>query len=139
VTYFQWDEQAVHTVSCTGSTSWRKHKPPRNDTVLLWIGMCLDSHFKSTADCIPAWLSSHFVVEDAESSVKGLLAFVMMFATGPIGETAGMVIVKKRHSAPIQPLHDGSYHCKPPSGVRTTYIIHISKIHGAEHLLPLML
>jgi len=25
---FQYDEQAVHMVRCTGSTRWRKHKPP---------------------------------------------------------------------------------------------------------------
>jgi len=56
VTSFQCDEQAVHMVRCTGSTRWRKHKPPRNDTVLLWMGMSSDSHFQSTAGGIPVWL-----------------------------------------------------------------------------------
>jgi len=53
VTSFQFDEQAVHMVRCTGSTWWRKHKPPRNDTVLLGMGTSPDSHFESTAGCIP--------------------------------------------------------------------------------------
>jgi len=35
VTSFQWDMQAVHKVHCTGSTWWRKRKPPRNDKVVL--------------------------------------------------------------------------------------------------------
>jgi len=48
------DKQAVHMVHCTGSTTWRKHKRPRNITVLLWIGKRLDSHFKSTVGRIPA-------------------------------------------------------------------------------------
>jgi len=70
----QCDEQAVHMVRCTGSPGVRKHKPPRNDTVLLWMATSPDSHFKSTAGCIPARLKCLFVVKDAESSVKGLLA-----------------------------------------------------------------
>jgi hypothetical protein len=53
---FQCDEQAVHMVCCTGSTRWGNHKPPRNDTVLLWMGTSLNSHFQSTAGHIPAWL-----------------------------------------------------------------------------------
>ena len=137
VTSFQCDEQAVHMVRCTGSTRWRKHKPPRNDTVLLWMGTSPDSHFKSTAGRIPARLKCLFVVEDAESSVKGLLALVQTFATGPIRQTAGMVIVEERHQPPMQPLHDGSYRRKPLFGVGTTYIVPISAIQGAVHLLPL--
>jgi len=35
VTSFQSNEQAVHMVRCTGSTRWRKHMLPRNDTALL--------------------------------------------------------------------------------------------------------
>ena len=35
---FQCDEEAVPMARCTGSTRWRKHKPPRNDKVLLWRG-----------------------------------------------------------------------------------------------------
>jgi hypothetical protein len=109
VTSFQSDEQVVHMVFCTGSTRWRKHKPTRNDTVLLWMGTSPDSHFKLTAGCIPARLKCLFVVEDAEWSVKRLLALVQTFATGPIRQTGGMVIVEGRHQPPMQPLHDGSY------------------------------
>jgi len=139
VTSFPCGKQGVHTVRCTGSTRWRKHKPPRNDTVLLWMGMSPDSHFKSTAGRISTRLKCLFVVEDAESSIKELLALVQTFATGPIRQTAGMVIVEERHQPPMQPLHDGSYHHKPLFGVRTTYIVPISLIQGAVHLLPLML
>jgi len=115
VTSFQCDEQAVHMVRCTGSTRWRKHKPQRNDKALLWMGTSLDSNFMATAGRIPARLKFLFVVEDAESSVKGLLALVQTFATGPIRQTAGIVIVEERHQPPIQPLQDGSYCRKPLS------------------------
>jgi hypothetical protein len=54
VTSFQCDEQAVHMVRWTGSTGWRNHKPPRKNTVFLRVGTSPDSHFKSTAGCIPA-------------------------------------------------------------------------------------
>ena len=115
VTSFQCDEQAVHMVRCTGSTRWRKHKPPRNDKALLWMGTSLDSHFMATAGCIPTRLKCLFVVEDAESSVKRLLALVQTFETGPIRQTAGTMIVEKRHQPPMQPLQDGSYYRKPLS------------------------
>jgi len=49
----QCDEQAVHMVRFTGSTRWGKHKPPRNDTVLLWMGTSPDSDLMSTAGHIP--------------------------------------------------------------------------------------
>jgi len=139
VTSFQCDEQAVHMVRCTGSTRRRKHKQPTNDTVLLWMGTSPDSHFKSTAGCIAARLKCLFVVENAESSVKVLLALVQTFATGPIRQTAGIMIVKERHQPPMQPLHDGSYHRKPLFGVGTTYIVLICAIQGAVHLPPLTL
>jgi len=66
VTSFQCYQQAVHMVRCTGSTRWRKHKLPRNDTVLCWMGMSPDSDFMSTAGLIPALLKSLFFVEDAQ-------------------------------------------------------------------------
>jgi len=44
VTSFQCHAKAVYMVHCTGSTRWRKHKPPRNDTVLLRMGTSLASH-----------------------------------------------------------------------------------------------
>jgi hypothetical protein len=46
VTSFQGDKQTIHIVRCTGTNQWRKHKPPRNDTVLLWDGT--QTQFKST-------------------------------------------------------------------------------------------
>ena len=119
---FQYDEEAVHMVLCTGSTRWRKHKPPRHDTVLLWVGISLDRHFKLTAGCIPGELNCLVVVEDIELRIKGLLALVQMFATGSIRQTASMVIVKERHHPPMQPLNDGTYHHKPLSGVGTSAI-----------------
>jgi len=90
-------------VHCTGSTRGRKRKPPRHDTVLLCMGTSPDTHFKSTARHIPAHLKCLFIIEDAESSVEGLLALVQTFATGPIHQTAGMVIVEERHQPPMQP------------------------------------
>jgi hypothetical protein len=84
VTSFHSDQQAVHMVRCTGSTWLRKYKPPRNDTLVLWMGTSPDSHFKSTAGPIPVRLKCFRVVEDAESSVIELLALFQTFATGPI-------------------------------------------------------
>jgi hypothetical protein len=45
-----------------------------------------------------------FVIEEAESSIKGLLDLVQMLATGPIRQTAGMVIVEERHQPRMQPV-----------------------------------
>jgi hypothetical protein len=123
-------------VRCTGSKRWRKHKPPRNDTVHLWMGTSLDSHFKSTAGRIPTWLKCLFIVKDARSKVKWLLALVRMFATGLRRQTAGMEIVEERYQPRMQPLHDGSYRRKQLFGTRTTYIVPICAIQGAVHLLP---
>jgi len=135
---FQYDEQAVHAVCCTVSTRWRKHKPPRNVTILLWMWTSPDSHFKSTAGCIPVRLKFLFVIEDAELNVKGLLALVQTFATGPIHQTASMVIVKERHQSMMQSLHDGSHCHNPLCSIGTTYIVGRSAIHGAVHVHPLM-
>jgi len=134
---FQCDEKAVHLVRCTGSKRWTKHKPLRNDTVLLWMGTSQDSHCQWTVGCIPAWLNCLFVVEDAESSVHGLLALVQTFGTEPICQTASMLIVEERHQPPMQSLHEGSCSCKPVFGVGNTYIVPISVIQGAAHLPPL--
>jgi len=136
---FQWDKQAVHMVCFTGSPRWRKHQRTRNDTVLLWKGTSPDSHIKSTAGRIPTGLMFLFVVENAESSLKGLLALIQMFATGPVHQTAVMVIVQERHQPPMQPFHDGTYHYKPLFGGGTTHVIPICAIQGAVHLLPLTL
>jgi hypothetical protein len=91
------------------------------------MGTSPDSHFKSTVGHIPTRLKCLFIVEDAESGIKGLLALVQTFATGPIHQTAGMVIFEERDQPPMQPLHDGSYHPKPLFGVGTTYIIPIRR------------
>jgi len=101
VPLFECDEQAVHMVCRTGSTRWRKHKPPRNDTVLLWMGTRLDSHLKLTAECIPSRLKCLFIVKDDLSNINRLLALVRTFATGPILQTAGMVIVEERDQPPM--------------------------------------
>jgi len=139
VTSFQCNKHAVHMGRCTGSTRYRMHKPLRNDTVHLWMGTSHDSYFNMTSDCNLAWLKYLFVVEDAESSVEGLLALVETFPTGPISETTRMVIIEETHQPPMQPLHDGGHLCKPLFGVWTIYIIPISANQGALHFLPLPL
>jgi hypothetical protein len=101
------------------------------------MGTRPDSHIKSTAGRIRARLKCLFVVHGAESNVNGLLVFVQTFATGPIRQTAGMVIIKETHQPPMQPLNNGSYHCKLLSTVGTTYIVGKSGIQGAVHDLPL--
>jgi len=138
VTSFQCNQQAVHIVHCTGSTRWRKHKPPRNDTVLCWMGTSLHRDLKLTAGHIPTRLKCLFVIEHAELSIEGFPVVVQTLATGPIRWTAGMCIIEERDQLPMQPLHNGSYHCMPLFGDRTTYIVPISMIQGAVHLLPLM-
>jgi len=137
VTTLQCDEQAVHIVRCTGYTWWRQHKPPRNDRVQHWMATCSDSQFKATAGRIPTRLKSYFIVEAAESGVKGLLALVQTIATGPISSSAGMVIVEQRHQPLMQYLHKESHHGKPLPSVGTPYIISLSTIESAVHLLPL--
>jgi len=137
VVSFQFDEQAVHIVCCTGSTRWRKHKPPRNNTVLLWMGTSPVSHIVSTAGCNPAWLKCLFVIVDAESSITGLLGLVQTFPTVPIRQTAAKEIFKERHQPLMQPLNDGSYCCKPLFSVGITYIVLISVIQRAVYLLLL--
>jgi len=132
----QCDEQAVHIFGCTGSTRWRKHKPPRYDNVLLWMGTSPDSYFMSTTGNIPTRLKCLFIIVHAESSVKGLLALVQMFATGLIRQPAGMVIVEERHQPPMKPLHDERYCRKPPFGIGTSYLVPIRVIEGAVHLVP---
>jgi hypothetical protein len=80
-----------------------------------------------------------FVVVDAESSAKGLPALFRMFPTGPICQTAGMVIVDEMRQPLIQPIHDGSNSCNSSFGIGATYIVPISAIQGTVHLLPLTL
>jgi hypothetical protein len=106
VTSFQCDEQALDMVRCTGPSWWRKHKPPRNNTVHLWMGTRLDSHLKSTAGHITTWLKWLFIIQDDESSIKGLVALVHTIVTGPIHHCAGMGIIKERNQPPIEPLNN---------------------------------
>jgi hypothetical protein len=49
-----------------------------------------------------------------------------------------MVIVEESHQPLMQPLHNGTYHQKLLYSVGTTYIVPISAIQGAVHLVPLM-
>ena len=128
VTTFQCDEQAVHMVCCTGSTRWRKHKPPRNDTVLLWMGMSSYRHFKSTAEGISALLKCLFGIEDAELSINGLLTLVQTFAAGLICQTTGILIVEERDQPLMESLHNESYCRKPLFGIEMTYIVPINTI-----------
>jgi hypothetical protein len=134
---FQCDEHAVHMVHCTGSTRWRKHKWPRNDKVNLWMWTCPDSHFMSTAGCVHTWLNCLFVIKHAEWSNNGLHALVQTLSTGPIPQTAGMLIVEERHQPAMQPLHNWRYRRKPLFGIGPTYIVPISAIQGAVHHLLL--
>ena len=103
------------------------------------MGTSPDSRLKTTVGRIAARLKCLPVVDDAEWSVEGLLASVQMFATRPIRQTAGMVIIEERYQPLIQPLHDGSYHRKPLLGFVTTYIICLFSVQGAVYLLPLLL
>jgi hypothetical protein len=68
------------------------------------MGTSSDSNFILTVEHIPAWFKCLFVIQNAESSVKELLAFLQTFPTGPIRRTAGMMIDEKRHQPLIQPL-----------------------------------
>ena len=139
LTSFQCDKQAVHMVCYTRFTRWRPNKLQRNHTVLLGMGPSPDSHFKSTAECIPTHLKCHFMVEDTESSVKGLRPLFWTFPTGPMYQTAGMLIVEKRNQPQTQPFNDRSYRRKPLFRIRTTYIIPMRAILEAVHLYPLTL
>jgi hypothetical protein len=88
VTSFRCNEQAGHMVCCTGSTMWRKHKTPRNDIVHLWMGTSQNGYNKWTAGRTPVQLKCLFIVEDAESSITGLLPLVQSFATAPMRQTS---------------------------------------------------
>ena len=98
-----------------------------------------DSHCSLTAGCIPAPVKCLCIIKDAESRIEELLAMVQTFATEPIHQTAGMVIVKERHLLLMQPLQDGSYLRTHLVSVHTTNIIPISATQGAVHCLPLTL
>jgi len=92
----------------------------------------------SNAGHIHGQLQCLFVLEDPESSVKGLLALVQTFPTAPISLTTSMMIGNERHQPLMKPLHDGSYSCNPLLGIGTTFIVPISANQGAVRPLPLM-
>jgi hypothetical protein len=102
------------------------------------MGTSPDSQFELTAEHIPTRVKCRSIIEHAESKDKRLLAFVQMFATGQIPQSAGIVIVKARHHPPMQPLHNGSYCCMPRFGVGITFFVPISITSRALHLLPQM-
>lgn len=104
----------------------------------LWMVTSLDRHFKSTAGLILVCLKPLFVFDNAESIVKGLLAMVQTFSTGPIRRTAGMGIVEEWHQPPMQWLYHGRYHIKPVIHVTATYVIRIYAIQRAAQRFPLM-
>jgi hypothetical protein len=62
---------------------------------------------------------------------------VEKLATGPLCQTAVMVIVEERHQPLMQPLHNSSNCPNPLVGIRTTHIVSISMIAGAVHCLLL--
>jgi hypothetical protein len=105
--------------------------------VFLLLGTSSDAHLKLTAGYIPAQLKCLFIVENTTSSIIGPLALAVMFATEPIRQTAGMVIVEKRHQPLKEPLHNERYRRKRLFGIETSYIVLILAIQRAVHRLPL--
>jgi len=124
----QCNQLAIHRAHCTGSTRWRQHLPPWSDTMLSSIGMSPDGHAQMNAGWLGLWLKCLFIIENAESSVKGHLALVKTFDTVPIHQTPGMVMVAERHQPPMELLQDGSNCCKDYCGIRTCYLVCISTI-----------
>jgi capsular polysaccharide biosynthesis protein len=57
----------------------------------------------STAGRIAVQLKRFFLIEGVGLNVNMLVAFVQTFATGPMRQAAGMVIVEKSHQSPMQP------------------------------------
>jgi len=108
VTSFPCNEQAVHMVCCTGSTRWRNNKPPRNGTVLLWMGTSLDSHFKSGAGLMPTRLNYLFVVEDPDPALKGVLPGFHQQRTFPSGRNGSVRVDVLRQAIRDTPVADYS-------------------------------
>lgn len=120
VTSFQCDVQAFHIVQWTRSTRGRKHKLTRIETVHLQIGTSLDSLCNASAEYSSVRFRSLLVAEDAELSLIGLIAMVRLFATGPIHQTAGMVIVEEKHQSLMEPSHDENSDHKHRFSIGTT-------------------
>jgi len=66
------------------------------------MGMSPESYYRTTADRITIQFQCLFIVENAGSIVKGLVAFGQTFVTEAIQKTVGMVVVKHQ----MQPLRD---------------------------------
>jgi hypothetical protein len=60
---FQWDDEAVNIVHCTGSTMCRKHTAQRKYTVRLWIETTPNIHYMLNPGHIPALLNCHFIIK----------------------------------------------------------------------------
>jgi len=88
-----------------------------------------------------SWLLHIFLhvwsVLTAESSVKGLLALVLIFATGTICQTAVMMSIKERCQPPTQSLHVADYHRMLCFGARAAGIICVCAIQRGLHLVLL--
>jgi hypothetical protein len=101
------DEQQTQIIRSSGKSAWRKGKPPRNDTVLLWTGKNAESNFASFRGRIPGRVDCLFTMSDAihDNSLYHL-ALVTTFVPGSIRQPEGMIIVEERE---IRPWQGGRY------------------------------
>jgi hypothetical protein len=129
------DEQQMHIISSSAKSAWRKGKPPRNDTVLLWTGKNAESHFASSQGRIPGRVDCLFTMSDAihDNSLYHLV-LVTTFVLGPIRQPEGMIIVEERE---IRPWQGGTRRRVPPTGIGSRYIVPVRAIQGAAHLVPI--
>jgi len=135
--YQEVEQQVVHMIRCTGKNGWRKSKPPRNDAVLLWNGTNPESHFIASRGRIPARVDCFFHVEDTESGYASCMALVTTMAIGPIRQPEGMIMVEIREQPAIRPLANGTRRRQPLFRAGTRYLVPITAIQGAAHLIPI--
>lgn len=95
-------------VHYTGYTRWRMHKPLRTNAQRLWIEPSPVTYFLSTAVGNPAYWTCLLVIEDADSSMVGLLALVQTVVSRQMPQTTGILLVEGRHQPPMQHIHNGS-------------------------------
>jgi Plavaka transposase len=134
------DTQDVHIIRCTGKRAWRKLKLPRNDTVLLWTGTGSSDHFKSSRGRIPARVDClfHVVMTQIGKPLNVCLALITSLVPGPIKKTEGMMIVEEQ--VPLvqsEPFTRGGRRRQPQTGIGSRYIVPVSAIQSAAHLIPL--
>jgi hypothetical protein len=136
VTCFQTeDEQQTQIIRSTGKSAWRKCKPPRNDTVLLWTGKNSESHFASSRGRIPGRVDCLFTMSDSiHDNSSYHLALVTTFVPGPMRQPEGMIIVEEREMRPWQ---GGTRRRAPHTGIGSRYIVPVKAIQGAAHLVPI--